>query len=401
MSDRPVHHARGAARRLVLAVGVALVCVGTVGGVDASASADRLSCGQTITKSTKLRQDLVNCPANGLVIGADDITLDLNGHTIDGDGVLGCEELYACDFGVDNAGHRGVTIKGGSIREFATAVVMVGGSQNRLRRLSSSHNVLGGLLLIESPGTRIEQNSISANGLTTDQAGLIVFDSSAVEIEGNSVRDNGDIGMFLVGLSDSRVERNSISGNPEAGIILDGSGNEVSRNRLSQNGDGIAVGGDGNSIALNLIVDAFTCEDGGCGGGIAVEAGADNLVTGNGIARAAREGIRVNSFDPEAPVNGTVIRGNVVRKAGVDGFAIATEPSAPGVVSNTLLERNIAIGSGDDGIDVDSTDTSLRRNTADGNGDLGIEAVAGVTDLGGNRANGNGNPLECLNVFCR
>ena len=182
-----------------------------------------MRCGETITRDTKLRNDLVNCPGNGIVIGADNITLDLNGRKIDGDGVLGCTELYACDFGVDNsAGHRGVTIKDGSIREFATAVVAIGANHNRLRGLSSSHNILGGVLLIESPGARIERNSISANGLTTDQAGLIVFDSSDVRIEGNSVRDNGDIGMFLIGLGDSRVERNSVSGNPEAGIIVRG-----------------------------------------------------------------------------------------------------------------------------------------------------------------------------------
>jgi hypothetical protein len=41
---------------------------------------------------------------------------------------------------------------------------VLGGRDNRLRRLSSSHNVLGGILVIASPGTRIKHNSISANG---------------------------------------------------------------------------------------------------------------------------------------------------------------------------------------------------------------------------------------------
>ena len=43
------------------------------------------------TRSRRTRRstaDLVNCPSNGIVIGADDITLDLNGHTIDGDDAL-------------------------------------------------------------------------------------------------------------------------------------------------------------------------------------------------------------------------------------------------------------------------------------------------------------------------
>ena len=217
-------HLRSPGHVLVLVV---LLIVGCCLGLGAGpAFASHVNCGDTVTGDTTLDSDLVNCPGNGIVIGADDVTLDLNGHAIDGDGVLGCDEFYACDFGVDNtAGHDGVTIENGSIREFASAVFVLDASHNRLRRLSASHNVLGGMLLIASPGVRIEHNSISANGLTTDQAGLIVFDSSDVRIDGNSVRDNGDIGMFLQGVDDSRVERNAVSGNPEAGVILDGNRN--------------------------------------------------------------------------------------------------------------------------------------------------------------------------------
>jgi hypothetical protein len=67
---------------------------------------------------------------------------------------------------------------------------------------------------------------------------------------------------------------------------------------------------------------------------------------------------------------------------------------------DTLLERNIAIGAGDDGIDVDGAATTMIRNLASHNGDLGIEAVSGVTDGGGNHAVANGNPAQCTNVAC-
>jgi large repetitive protein len=366
-------------------------------GPASAGQAHPVRCGDTITRDTRLKNDLVNCPGNGIVIGADNITLDLNRHTVDGDGVVGCEELYSCDFGVDNtAGHHGVTIKDGSIREFATAVVALGANHNRLRRLSSSHNILGGVLLIESPGARIEQNSISANGLTTDQAGLIVFDSSGVRIEGNSVSDNGDIGMFLQGVDDSRVERNSVSGNPEAGVILDGNRNEVSGNRASKNGDGISVGGDSNTIVSNRVSDSFACPD-GCGAGIGSTGGTGNLIARNVVARASRAGIWIADFEEEGglPEIDNVVERNLVVDSEVDGVLVES------TVTDTLLERNIAIRAGDDGIDVDSPTTTLTRNKAERNGDLGIEAVAGVIDGGGNRANGNGNPLQCQNVFCR
>ena len=51
------------------------------------ALASNVSCAATITTNTKLDTDLTNCPSNGIVIGADNITLDLNGHTVGGDGV--------------------------------------------------------------------------------------------------------------------------------------------------------------------------------------------------------------------------------------------------------------------------------------------------------------------------
>ena len=56
-------------------------------------AASNVSCGDTITTDTTLHKDLVNCPNNGIVIGADNVTLDLNGHTIDGDGTpaAGCD----------------------------------------------------------------------------------------------------------------------------------------------------------------------------------------------------------------------------------------------------------------------------------------------------------------------
>jgi hypothetical protein len=39
-------------------------------------------CGDTITTDTTLHKNLVNCPNNGIIIGADGVTLNLNGHTI-------------------------------------------------------------------------------------------------------------------------------------------------------------------------------------------------------------------------------------------------------------------------------------------------------------------------------
>ena len=90
-----------------------------------ASKADHVSCGQTITADTTLDSDLTKCKGPGITIGADGITLDLNGHTIEGAGK---------GSGVLNlAGHDGVTIGGGSIRGFAGSIAIVGATDNRMQ----------------------------------------------------------------------------------------------------------------------------------------------------------------------------------------------------------------------------------------------------------------------------
>ena len=82
------------------------------------ALATHVQCGDVITQDTTLDSDLVNCPGDGVVIGAGGITLDLGGHTIDGTGVGDGQT------GVYDEGHDGVTVEGGRIQEFYSAVYL-------------------------------------------------------------------------------------------------------------------------------------------------------------------------------------------------------------------------------------------------------------------------------------
>jgi hypothetical protein len=91
-------------------------------------------------------------------------------------------------------------------------------------------------------------------------------------------------------------------------------------------------------------------------------------------------------------MTGTVIRGNAVSMAGIDGIAVATAAEARGIVTDTPVGDNIAIGAADDGIDIDSAATTLSRIPLCANCDRGVEAVAGVTDGGRNKARSDGNP---------
>ena len=371
---------------------------------------ETVSCGQTLTHSVKLANDLTDCPSNGLVVGADDVTVDLNGHTIDGDGELVEECPFpgpACDAGVQNTGgYKDVTIEGGTLREFGWGVQVFGGaSHNRVRHISSTHNLFRGILIGGGiTDSQVEHNSVNDNG-----AGIVLCCSSqTVRIEHNSVSGNGD-GIVVRGSDNNRIANNSVSDNTRAGegtegdgIYIEGNDNEVSHNRVHRSSNNIGVFGNRNRVTANEVTDAVGCPE-DCGGfGIIVPGGEANLVANNRVAQALRDTIAVDSFDPENPTVGTVVRDNLVRDADVDGIGVGTDEFGdPTAVTDTLILRNRAIGAGDDGIDVDSVATTLTRNRAYRNHDLGIEAVPGVTDGGGDVAAGNGNPLQCTNVFCR
>jgi parallel beta-helix repeat protein len=329
------------------------------------------------------------------VIGADNITLDLNGHTIDGDAAVVDPCAGFCDNGVDNtAGHSGVTIQGGSIREFARGVFVLGASRNRLRHLSVSSNLFVGIVVGETRGSAIEQSSMTDNGLV----GMVLFASRDNRVERNRLSGNGESGLAVDDASDNRIDNNTFSDNAEVGLSIRGDENQASRNRALRNADGMIVIGNNNVVTRNHITDAPGCpEDGevGCGVGISFEGGTGNLIAHNFVTGARNAGIRVAAFEPETPpALDTIVRRNLVRDGDVDGILV--ESTATG----SLLEANIAIGAGDDGIDVDSPTTTLTRNLGLRNGDLGIEAVPGVTDGGGNKARGNGNPTQCTNIDC-
>jgi large repetitive protein len=386
------------AARFVLPALVVTLATATATSTATAAPVATVTCGQTITTSVRLANDLIGCPDEGLVIGADDITVDLNGHTIEGDGapVADCPPDRSCDLGVDDtAGHRRVTVRNGTIRGFEIGALADSADGVRLRDLDVTDNRNVGLLVVNSADVGVTGDVISANGLTTDGAGVILFATSDSRIAGNTVTGNGGNSVFVGESHRTAVVANQIVGQGDAGIVNDHSDDgDISANRVT-GGDGMVVVGNHNRVRANEISDTTHCADGGCGQGISFEGGTGNIIERNTVRRTVESGIRVAAFEPDTPpaVN-NVVRSNVVSQSATD--AILVEATATG----TVVERNVASDNDDDGIEVDNPATTLARNTADRNGDLGIEAIAGVLDGGNNSAAGNGNALQCTNLVC-
>jgi parallel beta-helix repeat protein len=310
-----------------------------------SAPAQQVGCGAKITTDTRLEGDLVNCPNNGIVIGADGITLNLNGHVIDGDGAptANCPDRTPCDIGVVNDGHDRVVIKGGAIREFDPGVFVYRARHALLRDLSTVENTGNGIVLSRSARSRVQGNSASRNGLTTDFPGIVLFESHNNRITHNTMAGNGDLGLILYGSDRNHISYNSLRRNPEDGMIIHGSDNEIFGNRMIRNGGGVLIS-------------------------------------------------KVGNF---GPIVGNEVRRNYVRDPRAGGIAV--DP----VSKRTVVSRNLVVGAGRGGIMVGNRTTKLTGNRAFRNADLGIRAVEGVIDGGGNRASGNGDPRQCVNVTCQ
>jgi parallel beta-helix repeat protein len=379
------HIRRGAllSGTVVLAATVAVVPAVTGG----EASAGHVSCGETITADTTLDRDLLDCPNNGIVIGADDITLDLNGHRIEGDGEAfkPCREDEFCDIGVLNDGHGGVTLRRGSVREFGVGVFVGRARDSRVLGISSSRNVLFGFVVAESARS-VVRNSSGNNNIPPEGDGMGLFGSHDVRILDSSFRHNPGPGIHVEDSTDNLIKGNLLSGNGPA-ILMQADRNRVRGNRLDRGG-GIVVGpGNRNVIARNRVSRALDS--------IAIEGGRGNLVARNVVVRARKTGIRLGLTRPPFGGDHNDVRRNVVRQSGDDGFLIAKKDD------HSRLKRNIAVAAGDDGFDVESRSTKLTGNRAVRNADLGIEAVRGVIDGGGNRASRNGDARQCVNVKCR
>jgi len=385
------------------------------------AQGGRVSCGATITTDTKLRTDLANCPNNGIVIGASDITLDLNGHTVRGDGepVASCPEGESCDIGIDNtAGHHGVTIEGGAVRRFDVGVLVTGAGENRLDRLASANNSSFGLIIGDSTTSRIDHNSSVDDGIS----GIVVFDAQHLRIDHNAITGTSGYAVPVLGSSHNRFEHNLLM-NDQHGFLLGGSNenagsndNEIRGNRLAH-GPGIEVDfSSDNRVRENVLtnpgdgvlliesrrtqVTGNTIHQAGIGFleaggfGILLDGADDNILQRNALSDGKGPAIFVTTLESQGTSDRNVVSGNVANDNLGDGILVDNAATA------TLLESNTANRNGDDGIDVDAAGTTVTRNSANDDDDLGIEAVPGVIDGGGNRASGNGNALQCTNLTC-
>ncbi|MEX0988923.1 MAG: right-handed parallel beta-helix repeat-containing protein [Actinomycetota bacterium] len=400
----------GHARSLRRIVSPALILLGTtslvLGDVAPAQAGTPIGCGTTVVTSIVLDRDLIDCPTDGLIVGADAITIDLNGHTIDGPGTFDFEWD-----GIDNgAGHDGVTVVDGTLRDFGgVGVRLVDATGNRLSDLvltddrrgveitdssdtliqasSIVDNFSNGIAIQGSTGTQIADNVLSNSRGGSE---VLVFTSTGTSIEGNRMSGGFAPSVQSVLGSNNDVIGNVITGNvldlgevTDIGVSMDSPGGRIAKNEISGfDQAAIFVLADGVRVERNSLHDSLR--------GVALQ--------GSFFGRPTGVVVRRNEiFDTDMGISlremtDTLVERNVTRDSRI---GIRVEDS-----TGTVILRNRSNENAGDGIRILDPATTVTQNRADLNGDLGIEAVEGVIDGGKNKARRNGDPAQCLNVVC-
>ncbi len=292
-------------RRLVGVAVLTLVFSGTFVG---TAGATHVQCGTVITSNTTLHGDVGPCPSDGIIIGADNIKLDLNGYRV---------------FGTPNPGEgagivirerTGVQVRGGTVSDFDAGIAIEGGSDNKVFRMTVRDN-------IGRAATRTVPPTFYGDGIA-------ILSSKNNNILQNIVVHNGPYsGIGLYEEIDADHPRN-ISGET--------SGNDINKNEVRDN---------------NICrTPTGPCDD----DGIRLEPGVnDNVVKNNVVTGSALDGIAVfRATRPENPTEGNVIQHNSVEG---NGFHNVTHRKGDGIrifADDTLVEENRVFNNAGDGIAV-------------------------------------------------
>ena len=359
-----------------------------------------------MTRSTTLANDLNNCPHNGLVVGAGNITINLDGHTIDG-----TNANEPGTGGIANDKHTNVVIENGTIRDFHYAGVYLG-PRNIARKLTvrkigagcKQGDVCAGIFLFKASGSTIANCVVSNNVRAFQVNGIDVFNSPGTRVERNRLLRNAGEGLALFGSPRTRVIGNKLDSNRNGMDANNGSdsinitGNYARGNRLagfavgalrgarvlgnvaSRNGDdGLFLFDLSNSLVRsNRASGNFTgLHLYGGQGGVAQFGGkhgaSGNRLIGNRAVGNAHAGIWIKGDDRRDSVDDNLVSGNLADQNGRAG-GIAVQASALG--------------------------NRLRSNRANANSGHGIVTVRGTIDGGGNRARGNRRNPQCVGVKC-
>ena len=214
-----------------------------------------VSCGEVIKQSVKLTSNL-DCKTDGIIIGADGITVDLNGHTITGPGT------ETSKVGLMLSDQDDVNIIGpGIIQNFQAGALNTGGQSDTISGVTFTKNQIG------SFNTGAAKTTIEDNLFFSNNIGVASHTSTETELLTNLFKANDLAGATFVNSATNKVAFNTIQGSV-SGLFFDGqsSDNTVNSNNVLDN-KGVDIN-NANGLPLNVNNNLFS--DNNCNSSVPV-----------------------------------------------------------------------------------------------------------------------------------
>lgn len=229
--------------------------------------------------SYRLTGDLSVASGVGISIGADEVTLDLNGFAIRCTG--------SCPSGISGGGADDSWVRNGVVSGFGGIGVSLG-LRGRVWDMRVHGN--GGIGIGTNSFARVWRNEVFQNA----GGGISVLHVS--DVTGNTVHDNPVLGIRIA--ARSRVAENVVYQNGE-GIFTDGGpvgfGNVIVDNTVNANASGGIRTGEGSTVARNAVY---------ANQGDGIDAGLGSTINDNTVRANTLSGIEADG--------GSVITGNAV-----------------------------------------------------------------------------------------
>ncbi|MCK4491315.1 MAG: right-handed parallel beta-helix repeat-containing protein, partial [Candidatus Altiarchaeales archaeon] len=309
------------------------------------------TCGSIVTESCTFNADLI-CPlGQGLVIGADDVTIEGKGYALDGVAATGCADWSDPEsdhIGVYNFKHDNVVIKNLEIRGFCKGIYFRGSTSDPCSdcliedcevhhngNLDEETNDMGMFMCYVENSTlrdnEVHHNTGAGDGCQDGGDGIFFYGGGYNTVTENVVYGNKKAGIFTkMKPKHNNISHNEVRDNGQGGIVLRcklSSFFMIEHNTITGNrGPGIYVGGAGNTLRYNTVAGNMNgsnyTDDASVANGIRISREADNTtlisnnVVGNDDADIyVREGLTGvtgynNTYSSSSSYDDTLIPGS-------------------------------------------------------------------------------------------
>lgn len=325
-------------------LGVLAGLIALFGAVTPAQAETMPQCGDTLSQSVKLTADLECAGTAGLIIGANGVTLNLNGHTLSGSPALSMTDV------------DGTTIRNGTV----TGINIVADNATNTRFIDSTVG--------NRNGTYLWNGTTSVTFLRSEIDAWRLFCGARCNLLNSTFTMNQIYADHLV----IRGDQGTMNGINHIGAIEA----DILDTRLNP----LTLGGSERLTVRDSELDGF------------------ELIATGRIELLRNTFSGGNWVGVHRPVNG-VIRGNRFEKMKSAGLFVDPKETLSGPL---VIERNTFAENVGDGLRINvpiPLDITVRKNTSENNGQHGMWATAGTVTDGGKNVSNN-DALGCFTIVC-